>query len=463
MKVMKFGGSSLESAERIVQAGEIIFSASKGGRIAVVLSAMKGVTDSLIECCGLAGQGDSRYHDRLRGLDDQHSTALGLLVPKHEQRRLGEILKTHFAELGAILHSIELIQESSPPSRDLILSFGERMSSLLVTSYLRARGMEVELVDAREIIITRAGVYPVVVLPSSFDKIGDRLRSVSATAVIPGFIASNERGITTTLGRDGSDYTASLIAAGCGAETIEIWTDVDGVLSADPRTVERSFVIPALSYEEAMELSYFGAKVIHPYTMGPAVKFGIPIHIRNTLNPSAPGTLISGDISQHGTPITGMASIQNMALMNVQGGGMIGVTGIAARIFGALARTRVNIIMISQASSEHSICLAFRESDADAVGKAIREELALELQNGIIQDFEILGGLVIIAVIGENMRGTPGISGRLFGALGTAGVNVLAIAQGSSERNISFVIHRRDMENALNRIHDAFLTGGAKR
>jgi aspartokinase/homoserine dehydrogenase 1 len=264
--------------------------------------------------------------------------------------------------------------------------------------------------------------------------------------------------VTTTLGRDGSDYTASLIAAGIKAELVEIWTDVDGVMSADPRIVAESFAVPSLTYEEAMELSYFGAKVIHPYTMIPAVKAGIPIRIRSTLNPEAPGTLVAAEISRHPTPITGMASIPGIALMNVQGGGMIGVTGMAGRIFGALARTRVNIIMISQASSEHSICLAFRESEAAAVRETLREELALELQNGIIQDFEILRDLVIVAVIGENMRGTPGISGRLFSALGGEKINVLAIAQGSSERNISFVIHSRDTGKALSCIHGAFLS-----
>ena len=465
MKVMKFGGSSLENAERITRAAEIIAASSKKGGIAVVLSALKGVTDALIECASLAEKGARLYHDRLEELRRRHLAVLSRLFPGRKGTLLGQraaelegTLATMFAELGAVLHSVELIQESPPSSRDLILSFGERMSSLLVSAYLQTRGLPAELIDAREIIITKNDTIPVVVLPVSFEKIEKRLASASGIAVIPGFIASNERGVTTTLGRDGSDYTASLIAAGIGAELIEIWTDVDGVMSADPRVVAESFTLPSLTYEEAMELSYFGAKVIHPYTMIPAVKAGIPIRIKNTMNPEAPGTLVAAEVSRHATSITGMASIPDIALMNVQGGGMIGVTGIAARIFGALARTRVNIIMISQASSEHSICLAFRQSEAAAVGEALREELALELQNGIIQDFEILRDLVIVAVIGENMRGTPGISGRLFSALGEEKVNVLAIAQGSSERNISFVIHSEDADRALACIHGAFLS-----
>jgi aspartokinase/homoserine dehydrogenase 1 len=275
--------------------------------------------------------------------------------------------------------------------------------------------------------------------------------------VVTGFIASTTNGVTTTLGRNGSDYTASILGAALGAKSIEIWTDVDGVLSADPRCVDSAFVINELSIEEAMELSFFGAEVIHPYTMIPAVEDRIPIWIKNTMNPRVPGTIIAKNVKRHEHPITGIASIENCSLINVEGGGMLGVPGVASRVFRALAGEEINIIMISQASSEHSICIVCRNPEADRAAKALEAELAWELEERTINQIEVLRDLEIIAIIGENMRGTPGISGRLFSSLGDAKVNVLAIAQGSSERNISFVIHGQDKKRALNAIHSAFL------
>jgi aspartokinase/homoserine dehydrogenase 1 len=457
MKVMKFGGSSLENPQRIAAAADIIEASHARGKVGVVLSAMKGVTDALIQCSQDAEKGDTVYLRSLESLEDRHIRVLRQLIPKPGGGREADVVKSLFGELKAILHSVELIQECSPTSYDLILSFGERLSTLIISAYLRSRDLPAQLLDARGIIITKANTYPAVVLPESAGRIKKKMAAIPGIPVIPGFIASNEKGVTTTLGRDGSDYTASLVAAAVRAESVEIWTDVDGVMSADPRVVKNAFVIPTISYEEAMELSYFGAKVLHPNTMIPAVDAGIPIRIKNTLNPQAPGTLIAAKTDGSKTPITGMASITELALINVQGGGMIGVTGIAARIFGALASTKVNIIMISQASSEHSICLVFREEEVEPVRRALREELALEFQSGRIQNLDIQRDLVIIAVIGENMRGTPGISGMLFSSLGREGINVLAIAQGSSERNISFVITRKDMEKALRSIHKTFL------
>jgi aspartokinase/homoserine dehydrogenase 1 len=297
----------------------------------------------------------------------------------------------------------------------------------------------------------------VVQFTESYANISKRLKHIQGIPVITGFIASTVNGITTTLGRNGSDYTASIICAGAGAERVEIWTDVDGVLSADPRCVKNAYVIPELSYQEAMELSYFGAEVIHPYTMIPVVGKGMEIVIKNTLNPSAPGTLISGSVKRHTTVITGIACIDNVGLINVEGGGMIGIPGMAAHILGEIANAQLNIIMISQASSEHSICLVLKEDEAEKAHEILINTLHSEVENKRIENIDLNKDKVVIAVIGENMCGTPGISGKLFSALGRENINVFAIAQGSSERNISFITGKKDKEKTLNTLHKVFL------
>lgn len=469
MKVMKFGGTSVADEQRIKAVSRIIQQTAQTEKIAVVLSAMKGVTDDLIECAGLAEKAEPEYRERLSSILERHRVVMGRLFSPDkktepvtsEEARIEEktvrLMEELLSELNDILHGVELLRECSPHSMDLVMSFGERLNCTLVAQYLKLLGMQAEMVDAREVVIANRIHGQVIVSSVTNEKIRTRLSRISGTAVITGFIASTDDGITSTLGRNGSDYTASLVAAAMGASVIEIWTDVDGVLSADPRYVEGVFVIPELSYQEAMEMSYFGAEVLHPYTMIPAVERGIPIRIKNTFNPESAGTLIAPKVKPKKTPITGIASIENVALINVEGGGMIGIPGFAARIFDCLARTRVNIIMISQASSEHSICLVFPEPDVEKVKAALSKELETELRTARIQDFEIVKNLIIVAVIGEYMRGTPGISGHLFSALGREHINVLAIAQGSSERNISFVIDKKNREGALRCVHKAFL------
>jgi aspartokinase/homoserine dehydrogenase 1 len=358
---------------------------------------------------------------------------------------------------------VELVRECSPRTMDFVMSFGERLSCRLITAYMVRHGMDATLVDARELIRTDDHFGSAAVnFRATYALIRERLPRVDGIAVIPGFIGATETGVTTTLGRNGSDYTGSLIGAGAGAEAIEIWTDVDGVLSADPRIVPDAFVIPEITSEEAMELSYFGAKVIHPYSMIPAVEKNIPLFIKNSLNPSAPGTRIAAAASltrDTKRPITGIASIEGISLVNIEGGGMMGIPGFAARIFSALAREGINIIMISQASSEHTICLVFRTLEGERALAALNRELALELETRRIQRFDLLRNLLVVSVIGENMHGTPGIAGRLFSSLGRAGINVLVIAQGSSERNISFVIEEKNHAAALRTIHSEFLAG----
>ena len=340
------------------------------------------------------------------------------------------------------------------------MGFGELLMCALFARFLERSGTPATLIDARQVIVTDGNHGAATVLQPSFERMKAAIEAVEGIAVFTGYTAATTEGVATTLGRNGSDYTASLVGKAVSASSIEIWTDVDGVLSADPRSVPQAFVIPELTFQEAMEMAYFGASVLHPFTMLPALEADIPLRIRNTLNPAAPGTLITTRARRPSTPITGLASIDGVGLVNVEGGGMLGIPGFAARIFGVLARAQVNVIMISQASSEHSICLVFRETEAPAVELALNEELAQEIRAGRIQESRVATGLSVVAVIGDNMRGTPGISGRVFSSLGKAGINVLAIAQGSSERNISLVVTGEDKQGALQTIHRELMEAG---
>jgi bifunctional aspartokinase / homoserine dehydrogenase 1 len=466
VKVLKFGGSSIADAERVRCVVDIVAQAAAGGRVAVVLSAMKGVTDLLISAARAAEAGTDSYRQTLEAIRLKHFDAVRALFAPVEQSSALTPLAIMCNELEEVLHGVELVRECSARTLDLVMSFGERLSCRLASAYMAARGLNAELIDARELVVTdeRFGAAAVD-FPASYALISRRVGSHPGIPVIPGFIGATPKGVTTTLGRNGSDYTASIIGAGAGAEAIEIWTDVDGVLSADPRIVPDAFVIPQISSEEAMELSYFGAKVIHPYTMVPAVEKGIPLLIKNSLNPPAPGTLIAAasSIGPRGNlPITGIASIEGISLLNIEGGGMMGIPGFAARIFSALAREGINIIMFTQASSEHTICLVFRTAEGERALAALNHELAPELATRRIDRFELLRDLLIVSVIGENMHGTPGMAGRLFSCLGRAGINILAIAQGSSERNISFVVEERSHVLALRTIHAEFLSGKAR-
>jgi aspartokinase/homoserine dehydrogenase 1 len=466
VKVLKFGGSSVADGERIRAVTTIVEEAAREDRVAVVLSAMKGVTDRLIALARMAEEGSAGLKPGLEAVRAQHFDAVRILFGPANQGSALTPLAIMCNELEEILHGVELVRECSARTMDLVMSFGEQLSCRLAVSWMRSLGMPAVLVDAREIVRTDERFGSAVVdFPASYALIKSKLDAMEGIAVIPGFIGATAKGVTTTLGRNGSDYTASIVGAGADARVIEIWTDVDGVLSADPRIVPDAFVIPALSSEEAMELSYFGAKVIHPYTMVPAVEKGIPILIKNSLNPSAPGTLIAAaeKITRDGSlPITGIASIEGISLVNIEGGGMMGIPGFAARIFAALAHEGINIIMISQASSEHTICLVFRTAEGERALATLHRELAPELHSRRIERFELMRDLLIVSVIGENMHGTPGMAGRLFSSLGRAGINILVIAQGSSERNISFVIEEKNHVAALRTIHAEFLSGRGK-
>lgn len=457
MTVMKFGGSSLADPARIRRVADI--GVSRDDVLAVVLSAMKGVTDTLLEAADRAEKGDRSYREILDELRNRHRQAAEELVDDPARRTaVATEVENLLDELGDILHGVELVRECSPRTRDLVSGFGERLSCRIVAAHITDRGVPALPLDARDFIRTddahgRAAV--------DFHVTGEKTRACFAglegLAVVTGFIASTEDGVATTLGRNGSDYTASILAAALGATSVEIWTDVDGVLTADPRVVPEAWVIEEISFQEAMELSYFGAEVIHPYTLVPVIEKGIPVRIKNTLNPDAPGTIISGETKPKKRPITGIASIDDVAMVTIEGGGMVGMPGIAGRIFSAVARAGVNIIMISQASSEHSICLVCKRNEAEYAARVLENDLSDALSSRLIRRIDVVGGLEIVAVIGENMRGQVGLSGKLFSALGEAGVNILAIAQGSSELNISFVIDGRTKTDALRAIHRAFI------
>lgn len=454
---MKFGGSSLANADKIKNAASIV---TTGGydSPAVVLSAMKGVTDTLLDTAATAESGNPAYKEMFQSLKQLQRETVDALFDAGSQPAVWEKIDELLGELELIYTGVELVRECSPRSLDLIASFGERLSCTVFTEYIKSIGQQAWMFDTRDAIITNDKFQNASVrFGPSYSNIARAIDGKKGIAVTTGFIARTEEGITTTLGRNGSDYTASLIGAAVGADRVEIWTDVDGVLSANPKLVDNAFVVKELNFQEAMELSYFGAEVIHPSTMVPAVEKNIPIYIKNTMNPSAEGSCISKNAAPNPHPITGIASIGNTALINIEGGGMIGVPGIASRVFSSLAAADINIIMISQASSEHSICLVTRQAEAARAVTVLENDLQSEIESKIIQHIDLLENLEIVAIIGENMKGRPGISGKLFSALGNNNINVLAIAQGSSERNISFVISESDTRQALTVIHETFL------
>jgi aspartokinase/homoserine dehydrogenase 1 len=458
MKILKFGGSSVQDAAKIRHVISLVQQAAEEEeRLCVVFSAMKGITDELIRAARIAEEGGAGYMDIIARIRDRQEKAVEGLFPEAERKKALSPLLERCEELLDILHGIELVRECSPRSLDLVMSFGERLNCRLIASAMAHRGLSASYFDARGLLVTDDGYGGARVdFTTSYRKIRRKLSAAKGIAVVTGFIAATKEGVTTTLGRNGSDYTAALLAAALEADCLEIWKDVDGVLSADPSVVKDAFVIHEVSYEEAMEMSFFGAQVIHPHTMRPILEKDIPLRVKNTLNPSAPGTRIARNIKRHSWPITSVASIENVALINVEGGGMQGIPGIASRVFAALAKAGVNIIMISQASSEHSICIVFRASQAKRALAGLKAELTRELEARLIENFQLIKDLEIVAVIGENMRGTPGLSGRLFSALGEKKINVLAIAQGSSERNVSFVVESKDREEAINTVHRAF-------
>ncbi len=456
--VHKFGGSSLADADCFRRVASIVEELAER-RVALVLSACQGVTDELIGTVAQAERNDeAACTASLDCLRLRHERIATELLAGEARTDYVALLRADLADLQRLLQAVALVRSAGRDIRDRVAGFGELWSSRLFAAFLAARGRRdmVRWLDAREIIVVEWGALgPGVQWRPSQEHAAQRVPRDAGTLVVPGFVAIDTRGLQTTLGRNGSDFSASILAALLDAAGIVIWTDVDGVLSADPRLVPDARVIDALSYDEAMELAYFGTKVIHPQTMAPAVAKDIPIRIRNTFSPQAPGTsIVAKPASRHA--VKGITSIDDVTLVNVEGAGMIGVPGTAHRLFGALHEAAVSVILISQGSSEHSICCAIPAAQAAAAERALRRAFASELRDGQIQSVEVTDGCAIMAVVGDGMAGARGISGQLFGALGKAGVNVRAIAQGASERNISVVVDRSDTPKALGAVHARF-------
>jgi aspartokinase/homoserine dehydrogenase 1 len=461
--VHKFGGTSLGDADCFRRVADILLD-EPVARQAVVVSAMAKTTDALLGLVASAEQSAPDVASRIEAIAARYrATVAALLRQKAGAENVLKSFTADLADVRDVLHAITLVRQAGERSRDLVAGYGELWSSRLLAAYLTERGQSspgsppVHWVDARELIVIERGeMGPAVQWEES--RANARRIFTDATrgiAVVTGFIASERNGLPTTLGRNGSDFSASIVGALLDATKITIWTDVDGVMSADPNRVPEAAIISALSYSEAMELAYFGAKVIHPQTMSPAVQRSIPIWIRNTFNTAAPGSLI-GPASDPRQPIKGVTAVDDVALLNIEGAGMIGVPGTADRLFGALREANISVILISQASSEHSICIGIPGRMAADAERVVQRAFAVELKQGLVQSVTVKNPCSVIAVVGDGMAGMPGVAGRFLGTLGSAGINVMAIAQGSSERNISAVIARQDSVRALRAVHSGF-------
>ncbi|MEL6656962.1 MAG: bifunctional aspartate kinase/homoserine dehydrogenase I [Bacteroidota bacterium] len=458
MKVLKFGGSSVAKPERIRSIVEILKSYyADGEHFTVVFSAFGGVTDMLIEMSEMAAKGKEEYQSLFDQFHERHNAAVEELLNADYQKEVLPQLDRNHEVLRNLLHGIFLVREASPRTMDYVLSFGERNSSFIIAHVLQQAGIKAAYLDARRVIKTDKQFNSAKVdFDLTYEKIRAHYAERPEVQIVTGFIASAKGGLTTTLGRGGSDYTASLLAAGLNAKVIEIWTDVDGVLTADPRKVKKAFTIQNMTYAEAMEMSHFGAKVIYPPTLQPALKQQIPLYIKNTFNPDYRGTYISGQSDPEGAPVKGISSIGDVALLTLSGSGLFGVPGIAARLFSSLAQAQINIILITQGSSEHAISFAIQPKFAQKAKECVETAFQYEIDRGVVNRIKIEEDLSVVAIIGENMRYRTGISGRLFQALGKNGINIIAIAQGSSELNISVVIPKTDETKALNALHEAF-------
>lgn len=458
MKILKFGGTSVGTADSIRKVVDILLSYKKKKQeFSVVFSAMSGITNLLIEVSKKAAESNEDYHAILKSIENKHINAVKSLIDIKVQSKVVAHIKMLINELEDLLHGVFLLKELSPRTTDLVVSFGERMSAYIVSEFMKQSGLDTEFCDARKLIVTDNNFGAAIIDFKATDKnIKEHFKATKKIQAITGFISSTVKGETTTLGRGGSDYTASVFGAALGAEEIEIWTDVDGVMTADPKKVKGAFTLPAISYVEAMEMSHFGAKVIYPPTLQPAFNKKIPIWIKNTFNPEFEGTYISAKTKANDFLIKGISSIREIALISLQGSGMMGVPGVSARLFGSLAKKKINVILITQASSEYSICFAVEPKEAEYAAELINEEFANEIQAKKIDNAIVEYDLSIIAIIGENMRNTPGIAGKFFASLGKNGVNIRAIAQGSSELNLSVVIGEHDLSKALNSLHESF-------
>lgn len=464
MKVLKFGGSCIRSAKDIRNLTAIISNYPGKEKLAIVVSAFQGITDQLEQCGNLAVNKSAGYQKAINAIESFHLTVIDELFPVTDQSPVKAEVKVMINEVEDLCTGISFIEEFSPKTKDALIQYGELLSACIIYSFLKKDESDAMYVDAREVIITDENFGSANLnLELSLNKIRERFSGVNRIVVIPGFIASAATGQATTLGREGSDYTAAIIATAVNALSLDKWTNVDGIMTADPLIVKNALPIKSLSYDEAMELAHFGAKVIYPPTLHTVIEKGIPIYIRNAFAPHKPGTKICLEKAKNGTNVKGLSSIENIALITVSGSGMVGVPGISMRLFGALAGKMVNIIFITQASSEHSITIGFNQTDIEIASEAISNEFSIEIQIGKVNELEIEKNLSIVAIVGDKMKKSIGLAGKAFNSLGKNGVNIRSIAQGSSERNISMVIKRDDLKKALNTLHESFFLSETKR
>ncbi|PWA04353.1 bifunctional aspartate kinase/homoserine dehydrogenase I [Flavobacterium psychrotolerans] len=464
MKILKFGGTSVANAQNIKLVLEIVTNKAKQDQLVVVVSAFSKVTDLLQLASIKAASNDESYKEIVAEIEKKHLDAIKELIPVSEQSGLLSHIKRIINHLETLLDGCFLLNELSTRTSDTILSFGELLSSYIIAEALKQNLKNSSYKDSRELIKTNTNFGKAAVnFEVSNQLITDFFASNDTQVVVmPGFIASSLDGINTTLGRGGSDYTAAIIAGALNATDLEIWTDVNGMFTANPKIVKQAQPIATISYQEAMELSHFGAKVLYPPTIQPVLRKNIPILIKNTFEPEAEGTYISNKVTSSTNPVKGISHIDHITLITLEGPGMIGVAGSSKRLFEVLSHESINVIFITQASSEHSICIGILNSDADTAENAINKAFEIEISQNKIDPCIVEKNLCIIALVGENMKNHQGLSGRMFSTLGKNNVNIRAIAQGASERNISAVINERDVKKALNTLHETFFEENTK-
>ena len=458
MQVLKFGGSSVANSANINKVVAIVQNALQKDKTIVVVSALGGVTDALLQVAGLAASGNESFKENLQALEHRHLETVKELIPFAQQSSVLSMVKKSCNDLEDICNGVFLLRELSARTRDRISSYGELLSSQIIAARATALNTYTVWKDARELITTDSNFgYAGVNFTATYQKAKLFFSDASHSLfIVPGFIASDSNGNTTTLGRGGSDYTAAVLAAAVDAQLIEIWTDVSGMMTANPQLVQTAKVIPTISYQEAMELSHFGAKVIYPPTIQPVMTKNIPVWIKNTFEPEHPGTLIKAEGTKNGGSIRGISSMSKIALLSLEGSGMVGIPGFSKRLFEALASQKINVILITQSSSEHSISVGVNEANTDAAKAVVDAAFSYEIETKKVEPLVVEKDLAIIALVGDSMKSHPGISGKMFGTLGRNGVNVRAIAQGSSERNISAVISTADVKKSVNVLHEEF-------
>ncbi len=464
MQVLKFGGSSVAHAENIRKVIAIIKNKMQAKTTFVVVSALGGITDLLLDCSQDALNADEVYKVKLQEIENRHLETVRKLFPLNSQSSILSFVKTKCNEIEDICNGIYLLRELSTRTKDRISSYGEILSSYIIAGALQADNIPVTWVDSTALIQTNAEHGQALVNFSETNKniVNFVLQNPSALYMAPGFIAAAQDGSATTLGRGGSDYSAAIYAAALQASALEIWTDVSGMMTADPRLVGAAKIIASISYQEAMELSHFGAKVIYPPTLLPAMQNGLPVYIKNTFAPQDEGTLIQNKITEAESSVTGISSINNIALLSLEGSGMVGIPGFSKRLFSALAIQKINVILITQSSSEHSICVGIEDKNVSLAKQVIDEEFLHEIGLKKLEPLKTEVELSVVALIGDRMKNHTGVSGKFFSALGKNGVNVRAIAQGSSERNITAVISRQDVKKAINVVHEVFFENAVK-